>query len=468
MTMTLALTSSIAESESQIRGTMLDRKVRAQDELNASLRFDNKVHGTPRTSPSLVASTDMGEFEGPTVSTSAIHGLLVSVFAAIIAAPLARAELPSLQPLQTLDPKPSEVYPDPQSFPQTPFFAASLALEQNTLLSGMPGAFDLAGRVAVFTRNSAGTWTRTGTLKALDAASGAGFGNDVALVGGRALVASENGVYVFALNGGAWRQTQKLSFDGPVKIADLDWNGSIAVVGVGVDVVGTRSNGVYAFGLTSNGQLRRIAKFTAHDTAPRDLFGNRVAIAGTIVAITAPGYNSDQGAAYFFTCTLGGCQQRQKLLSIDGKPGDGFGSAVSLRTNVLVVGAPSAAPASRHDPEALGAGYVFVRQNGEWIEAQKLGPTATESDSYRGLGAAVAVAQRRVLISSRGLPGVVAGVVYVYEWSGGSLVATHIMHDQFWSAGYGDSVALIGNTAVVGFSEVGTPPVGTAEVYGLP
>lgn len=402
------------------------------------------------------------------MSTDAVRGLLISTFAAIIAAPPARAELPSLQPLQTVEPKTSGVYPDPQGVSQTPFFATSLALDGNISLSGMPGAFDFAGRVAIFSRNAAGSWVRTGTLKARDAAARALFGNDVALAGGRALVASETSVYVFTLSNGAWRQTQKLVFDEPVKIADLDWNGSVAVIGVGVDDLATRSNGVYAFGLTSTGQLQRIAKFTAHDTAPNDLFGNRVAIAGTVVAIAAPGYNSDQGAAYFFTCSLLSCRERQKLLASDGKPGDEFGSSVDVRTHVLVVGAIAADPASQQEDGATGAGYVFVRSNGDWIETQKLGPTAAESVPFRGLGSAVAVTDQRVLISALGMPGFSPGLVFVYDWSGGSLVATHVLSDALPLAGYGDSFAIVGSTAVVGFSEDGIPPVGFADVYRLP
>lgn len=399
------------------------------------------------------------------MNTGTVRGLLISTFAALAAAPLARAELPTLQAAQTLHPLPEEVLPDPQGFPQTPFFGASLALAGNTALSGMPGAFDNAGRVAIFTRRG-GSWVRTGTLQAKDAATGASFGNDVALAAGRALVASRTGVYVFAASGGTWRQTQKLKFDGPVQIADLDWNGSVAVVGVGMDDLGTRSNGVYAFVLTSSGQLQRIAKFTAHDTVPEDLFGNRVAIAGTIVAITAPGYNADQGAAYYFGCTVSGCRERQKLLANDGKPGDRFGSSVAVRTHVLVVGADAADPARPEDDGATGAGYLFVRPNSTWIESQKLGATAAESDPYRALGGAVVLTGERVLLGGVGLPGFAAGVVFVYDFSGGSLVPTHSLTGPL---SFGSSLAAVGDTAIVGAPDNSSSfPDGQADVFNLP
>lgn len=405
----------------------------------------------------------MGELEGMIVSTTVVRSMLVSAFAALVAAPLARAELPSLQPIQNLEPTAQEISPDPEGFPQSTMFATSLALKRNTLMSGMPGAFDFEGRVAIFTRRDADSpWRRSGTLAARDAARGARFGTDVALAGGRALVASPTAVYAFALRDGVWRQTQKLTFDEPVQIADVDWNGSIAIVGVGVNDLGTRSNGVYAFGLTRSGQLRRIAKFTAHDTGPADLFGNHVAISGSRVAIAAPGYNADQGAVYVFSCTLSGCLERQKLLANDGKPGDDFGSSVDLEGEVLVVGAEGADAANPREDTSRGAGYVFVKANGEWLEAQKLGLTDDEADHFLALGFTSAISGNRIALGSVSIPGFSPGLTAIYERSGGSFVPTQLLQ------GMGESLALAGSTAVTGFPSRGIPPIGSASVYRLP
>jgi len=393
------------------------------------------------------------------VNTCHRRGLLVAVIATILASPLARAELPSLQPFQTLEPTPDEVSPDPQQPPQTVFFGSSVALDHSTLLSGMPGIFESEGRVAIFTRNAAGSWARSDTLTASDPTRGARFGNHVALAGDRALIASNTEVYVFSRKTSGWRQTQKLRFLEPVSIADLDWNGSLAIVGVG----NTSSNGFYAFGLTSAGRLQRIGKFTAHDTAPTDQFGSHVALSGAIVAIAAPGYNAAQGAAYVFGCSLAnGCRERQKLLANDGAPHDRFGTSIDLVNRVLVVGAPNVDP-EFDDTGSLshsGAGYVFVRPNSEWIETQKLRPTLDESRVYTGLGFEVAVSTKRVLISSPGVPGVSAPKTFLYDWSGGALVATHTF-------GQGFHLLVSAATAIAGDggSRAGT---GFADVYHLP
>jgi FG-GAP repeat len=402
------------------------------------------------------------------VSTATVRGLILSTFAAIVAAPLARAELPVLQPFQTLEPRRQEVLPDPQGIPQSTLFAASLALDRNTLLSGMPGAVDSEGRVALFTRNGNG-WARTGTLKASDAAQGARFGNRIALASGRALVASGTDVYVFALSGGVWRQRQKLAFDQPVQITDLGWNGLVALVGVGLNDLGTRSNAVDAFALNASGQLERIARFTAQDTVPGDLFGNRIAMSGESAVIAAPGYNVEQGAAYVFTCTPSGCVEQQKLIANDGRPRDHFGASVGLRGDVLVVGATNAIPTDQQENFATGAGYVFTRAGGTgpWAETQKLGATAAQVDTYRGLGFAVAVTGERVLLTATGLPGLSPAEVIVYDWSGGSLIPTHILRPVFSNFLYGTTLALEGSMAIAGTPE-GIPPVGFADVYSLP
>lgn len=401
------------------------------------------------------------------MTTGTVRRLFVCAFAAFVFAPLAHAALPRLQPMQTLRPEDSEVFPDPNEFPQVPYFGTSVALDQNVILSGMPGASDLQGRVAVFTKNAAGKWLRTATLKASDAANNAEFGNVVALAGGRALVASNTGVYVFAVTNGTWQQKQKLAFDGAVHVGDLAWNGTIAIVGVGgLDDQFAPHNGAYAFSLTSAGQLQRIAKFNAHDTVTNDLFGSRVAQSGTLVAITAPGYNSDQGAAYVFSCTATGCRERQKLLANDGQPGDNFGASVDLRSRVLVVGAPAAEATSQQADGAIGAGYVFVRPNDEWLESQKLGLTASQSTPYWALGWAVALAGDRVLISAPGLGGFASGQVFVFDYSGGTLVPTHVL--ERWD-GYGTSLEFVSNRVVVGFpDDGGAPPVGFADIYYLP
>ncbi|MGH8188253.1 MAG: hypothetical protein ACREUC_16975, partial [Steroidobacteraceae bacterium] len=111
-----------------------------------------------------------------------VRRLALATLVALTYSQASLAELPLMEATQMIEPKPDEVdNPDPTQPPQTPFFSSDVSLQGSVALVGMPGAFDLEGRVAMFTRNGSGTWVRSGTLKAADAADNAQFGSHVAL-----------------------------------------------------------------------------------------------------------------------------------------------------------------------------------------------------------------------------------------------------------------------------------------------
>ena len=159
------------------------------------------------------------------------------------------------------------------------------------------------GRVAAFVRDAAGTWMRRQTLTASNAVPGAGFGEHIAIFNNRALITSRSAVYIFQLQSGKWQQTGKLPFGRTVQVRDLDWHWNTVVVGAS-DSTG---NAAYAFHMNADGTFHA---HRAHRAARRDAsdrFGEHVAVYSTTVAATAPGYNSEQGAAYVFTCTETQC-----------------------------------------------------------------------------------------------------------------------------------------------------------------
>ena len=164
------------------------------------------------------------------------------------------------------------------------------------------------------------------------------FGEHIAIFNNRALIASRSAVYIFQLTSNKWQQVGKLPFGRSVQVRDLDWHWNTVVVGAS-DSTG---NAAYVFHMNTDGTFLRIARLAPPDAVRGDRFGERVAVYSTTVAATAPGYNSEQGAAYVFTCTETQCVERQKLLANDGQQGDDFGRAVDLANGMLVVGAPSA------------------------------------------------------------------------------------------------------------------------------
>jgi FG-GAP repeat protein len=393
--------------------------------------------------------------------------------AALAVVQLAHAELPQLDAVQMLGPDSTDQSNDPDQPPDPPFFGAGLALQGNVALAGMPAAWGETGRVAAFVRNAAGRWIRTQTLTASNAAPGTGFGEHIAIVNKCVLIASRSAVYIFRLDSFKWREVGKLAFGRAVQVRDLDWHWNTVVVGAS-DSTG---DAAYAFHMNTDGTFRRIARIAAADADPSDRFGERVAVFSTTVAVTAPGYNSNQGAAYVFTCTETQCVQRQKLLANDGRPGDDFGHAVDLASGVLVIGAPSdnwvpgdpVRPPSEQNHRAGGSAYLYVRNGATWTEQQKLHPGPRQLNWYATFGYQVLASATHVVI---GAPYQVddwePGYVIDYRWSGGSpggsLFAARVMVND---VSHGEVLALSGNTLFAGIPAA-PPYQGGAGVYILP
>ena len=271
----------------------------------------------------------------------------------------------------------------------------------------MPGAFDERGRVAAFVRDAAGTWMRRQTLTASNAAPGAGFGEHIAIFNNRALIASRSAVYIFQLRRTSGSETGKLPFGRSVQVRDLDWHWNTAVVGAS-DSTG---NAAYVFHMNTDGTFQRIARLAPPDAVPGDRFGERVAVYSTTVAATAPGYNSEQGAAYVFTCTETRCVERQKLLANDGQQGDDFGRASISRTafwssaHPRPIGCRAIRPSRRASRTIVpaAAAYLFVRSGSTWTEQQKLRPSPRQLNWYATFGYQVA-ASAHACRSRRAVP----------------------------------------------------------------
>jgi hypothetical protein len=397
-------------------------------------------------------------------------GLLLIASLGLLFSLGARAELPPLYPTDELHPLPNEVDPRPGQIPQTTFFGSDVAVLGNVAMVGMPGAFDLEGRVGIFLRNASGAWLRKGTLKASDRKTLAQFGSHIAMVDRRALVASEKAVYAFQLISGAWKQTHKLTFNGATQISDLDWQGDLAVIGVQSDIT---SDAAYVYDASANG-MRRIARLVGHDSRASDEFAARVAVYGEDVVATAPGHAVEQGAAYTFACTANQCRERQKLIAIDGDRGDRFGTAVDIGQNLLVIGAANAnehigdasEEPSTSNYRAGGAGYVFARSSGTWSELQTLRPTPTQHNWYWSLGSDVAISGTRILISAPyGIDSWEDGLVFSYRRSSGSIfVANGVMAYQ---SSQGTSVSIHGTTSIIGAPDIDWW-TGSAAIYPVP
>ncbi|MBI1877004.1 MAG: FG-GAP repeat protein, partial [Chloroflexi bacterium] len=165
-------------------------------------------------------------------------------------------------------------------------------------------------------------------------------------------------------------------------------SGDTAVVGANQDAGGPGAAYIYERnqgGLNNWGQTKII---TASDGAFNDQFGISVAISGDTIVVGAWRDNSDQGAAYIFDRNQGGANnwgQVKKLLASDGVASDQFGIFVAISGNTVVVGASG-------DDALKGAAYVFDRNQGganNWGQVKKL--LASDGVASDGFGNSVAI-----------------------------------------------------------------------------
>jgi hypothetical protein len=181
--------------------------------------------------------------------------------------------------------------------------------------------------------------------------------------------------------------------------------------------------------------------------APQDILGTSVALSGDAAAIgsNAENMGSLSGSVLICESSAGAWTEVARLTSPGGSPDDLFGRSVALDGTTLLVGAPGASACA-------GAAYVFERLDGLWTSTAAL--TAADGAADDDLGRAVAVSGETVLVGAPGVdgPGVQRGVVYVFERSGGvwNQTATLTASDGADYDMFGFSVAIAGNTAVVG------------------
>ena len=236
-------------------------------------------------------------------------------------------------------------------------FGISVAVDGNTILVGAHQNDSDDGAAYVFTKPFTG-WadsSETAKLIASDAAADDEFGISVAVDGDTAVIGArqddDNGsqsgsAYVFTKVSGVWSQKAKLTADDGA--ADDEFGISVAVDGdtavIGARQGDTRNGAAYVFTKVS-GVWSQKAKLTADDGAADDEFGISVAVEGDTAVIGA--YQDDDngdlsGSAYVFTRdSSGGWRQRDKLTASDGAARDRYGYSVGVSGDTVVVGAYS-------------------------------------------------------------------------------------------------------------------------------
>ncbi len=222
--------------------------------------------------------------------------------------------------------------------------------------------------------------------------------------------------------------------------------GSAVGLGAGRAIVGAptddgeapRCGSASIYDLTTGALLLR---FTRGGGAPDDLLGCAVAIDGRFAAVGARGVDGS-GACFVLDAMSG--ELIHVLYPEDGAKGDEFGGSVGLSGSRLVVGSRAA------DPNGIdsGAAYVFDLESGQQLALL----TPSDGAAFDGFGTAVAIDGERVLVGAPydDVAGEESGSAYLFDASTGTQLAKLRASSTRAEDGFGESVALAGELALVG------------------
>ena len=201
---------------------------------------------------------------------------------------------------------------------------------------------------------------------------------------------------------------------------------------------------VYAY---DNGTWTQRAKLTSPTGRESDLFGQSLAVQGDTLVVGAAGAH----AAYVYTSTDGQWMLQGTLQPTDGS-GISFGGSVTkgiaISGNTVAIGAPAeATPAGN-----TGSVYVFTYGNGNWSEQARIVPT---DPLVAGFGGSVALQGDTLLVGAPASGSAAVfepGTAFVFARQLGtwSLEARLDPPDPVVFGLYGQCVSLDGNTAVIG------------------
>ena len=293
-------------------------------------------------------------------------------------------------------------------------------------------------------------------LTASDSAAGSRFGSPVAIDGDTAIISSfqTRSAYIFTSDGTAWTEQAKLT---TVLSGGYDYFGVSVALDGDTAIVGARQDGEEgflagaAYVFTRDGTTwTEQAKLTASNASPWAQFGASVAIDGDTAIIGAnrgvADDGSTSGSAYVFTRVGTTWTEHARITASDAAPADNFGYSVAMDGDTAIIGAISdddGAPSS-------GSAYVFTNDGATWTEQAKL--AATDPFSLDLFGNTVAIDGDTAIIGSYNVRDDRSGSAYIFTRDGttwteqAKLTASDAATEDY----FGWSVSIDGHAAIIG------------------
>jgi len=288
-------------------------------------------------------------------------------------------------------------------------FGYSVSMDGNYAVVGAPSVDGCGAGFVMFYNDT--SWSIVAKLSASVQYAGASFGSSVCINGDNIVIGaygalfnsySPGSAYVFTKPATGWadmNETAKLTpSDGT---AGGEFGCSVGISGNTI-VVGAWHEGLsetgsaYVFSRPVTGwvNMTQTAKLKSSASQSGSFFGHSVCISGDNIAVGAPYFKNGYywtGNVFVYTKPITGwvnMTQTAKLLSFDAANGDEFGYSVCMMDDFIVVGA-------RHDDDygnASGAAYVFTKPLTGWANSTtcvKLKPTDGAVQDYFGTSVAI-------------------------------------------------------------------------------
>lgn len=154
-------------------------------------------------------------------------------------------------------------------------------------------------------------------------------------------------------------------------------------------------------------------------------YGSEVSLKGDLLVVGSPG-GSTPGQVYVYSREGAHWRLEQTLQSPTGAANSDFGAGVAISHHSIIVGAPG--EDSNFDgffTTEGGEAYVFRKSHGVWAETQEFRPTSGGLEGFNGFGTLIVAGGGRVAISAPETDDefdAAFGPAYVYRWEGDTLV----------------------------------------------
>lgn len=275
----------------------------------------------------------------------------------------------------------------------------SVSIDGDTIAVGASAEGGLnQGAVYVFER-PVGGWTdmvETARLTASLPSPSARLGASVFISGDTVMAGGVVAVCLFEKPAGGWTDMTETSvlieflFALAVRSGWISISGDLALIG-GESTLFNSTGAVLVLRFDGTNWVEEDT-LTASDAASSDRFGTSVSVRGNVAVVGAPREDdggTDAGAAYVFRFDGTQWVEEAKLVASDAEEVARFGTSVAIDEDVILVGAANHGDTGGFFDDGHGAAYAFRFDGNGWSEAARL--VATDTDPADALGSSVAL-----------------------------------------------------------------------------